>query len=79
MQIPYGRSIGNLASGKIGGLAGKRDIIGKMKNKIIWFARIGLIVLVIVSLFVLAACEEKEVDAIMATLAPAIMALSTSV
>jgi len=34
-----------------------------MKNKIIWFARIGLIVLVIVSLFVLAACEEKEVDA----------------
>lgn len=34
-----------------------------MKNKIVWFARIGLIVLVIVSLFVLAACEEKEVDA----------------
>lgn len=34
-----------------------------MKNKIAWYARIGLIVLVIVSLFVLAACEEKEVDA----------------
>lgn len=34
-----------------------------MKNKIVWYARIGLIVLVIVSLFVLAACEEKEVDA----------------
>ena len=34
-----------------------------MKNKIVWFARIGLIVLVIMSLFVLAACEEKEVDA----------------
>ncbi len=34
-----------------------------MKNKIAWYPRIGLIVLVIVSLFVLAACEEKEVDA----------------
>jgi peptidyl-prolyl cis-trans isomerase B (cyclophilin B) len=34
-----------------------------MKNKIAWYARIGLIVLVIVSLFVLTACEEKEVDA----------------